>query len=317
MKCFISHNWKDKDTAEEIGRRLLQHGIDVWLDKWEMYAGESLTTGIAEGIRNSNVFIILMSSNSMNSQWVKEELRIALQRRLKDPDFKLIPILLNNCEITEFLQDYIYIDWQGDTNKAFESLLRAVKQVSVKPEYIKEQIKCSIEYKKVVHKLELTGYRGEITKIDETFQAHASSAIKRMDRGIHFSGELDDVKSDLFDISRKRINPQYEKWVLHPERPLEKDNEFSYMVEYQLSNCFNNEQEYWFYTVEAPTDRLIIMFDFQNASKVKEFTVYHRQGQTLLDEPIQPVMQHNGKYAWEKLFPVYKDTYEFHFRWAE
>lgn len=46
MKVFISYNSKDKPIVESFGQFLVEQGIDVWFDKWEIKAGESLTDKI-------------------------------------------------------------------------------------------------------------------------------------------------------------------------------------------------------------------------------------------------------------------------------
>jgi hypothetical protein len=121
-------------VAEDIGRRLLDKGIDVWLDKWEILAGESLTSSIAQGIDSASAFIILMSPRSMKAKWVKEELRIALQRRLQDPEFSLIPILLEECEVPAFLRDYVYVDWRSETADSFDFLLKSLRRAKGMPQ---------------------------------------------------------------------------------------------------------------------------------------------------------------------------------------
>ncbi len=134
IKCFVSHNSADKPVAEQVARRLLDSGIDVWLDKWEILAGESLTSRIEEGIADANAFVILMSPHSMKAKWVKEELRIAIQRRLEDDSFALIPILLQDCEVPGFLKDYAYVDWRGDTDTAYDFLIRSLRGLKSKPQ---------------------------------------------------------------------------------------------------------------------------------------------------------------------------------------
>ncbi len=133
IKCFLSHNSNDKPLAEDLGRQLLDNGIEIWFDKWEILAGDSLTFKIEEGIDSANAFIILMSPHSMKAKWVKEELRIAIQRRLNDPEFAVIPVLLQDCEIPAFLRDYVYVDWRSPTEETFRFLLDSLRGIRAKP----------------------------------------------------------------------------------------------------------------------------------------------------------------------------------------
>lgn len=314
MKCFLSHNSKDKLAAEKIGRLLLNNGIDVWFDKWEIYAGESLTTKIEEGIKECSSFVILLSEKSVKAKWVKEELKIAIQRRLSEPDFILIPILLEQCEIPSFLKDYVYINWKTNENNPEESLLRALKRVSDKPELLLEQSQGKIAYRKVKHLLVMNEYRGRITSIHENMIARALLDIHSIDKAVSFAGTIENVYSDTFIIERSKINTKYEKWALNPAKRIKKGKEFDYQLNYTLNNSFDEKDGIWFYGIEAPTDKISIIFDFTNSTPIDTMHVYHKQGQTLADEIVQPILE-NNMWIWEKLFPVYKDTYEFHFTW--
>jgi hypothetical protein len=102
-------------------------------DKWDVFAGESLISSIGQGVDGASAFIILMSPRSMSSKWVKEELRIALQRRIADPEFALIPILLEKCDIPAFLRDYVYVDWREQREEAFEFLVNSLRRTKRKP----------------------------------------------------------------------------------------------------------------------------------------------------------------------------------------
>src|SRR5207244_8201438 len=99
MKVFISHNRAQKPLAEQIGRSLLGQGVDVWLDKWEMYAGDSLIDGIETGLTEAHAVIVLLSPQAVASKWVREELRGAIHRRIDDPNFHIIPVLVEKCAI--------------------------------------------------------------------------------------------------------------------------------------------------------------------------------------------------------------------------
>ncbi|WP_232414365.1 toll/interleukin-1 receptor domain-containing protein [Leptospira kirschneri] len=71
-KVFISHASEDKDRfVINFSTKLRSKGIDAWLDKWEMRPGDRI---FEEGIKNADAFIIVLSKNSVNKPWVREEL---------------------------------------------------------------------------------------------------------------------------------------------------------------------------------------------------------------------------------------------------
>lgn len=120
-KVFVSHATEDKETfVEEFSRKLRSDGIDAWLDKWEMKPGDSLVDKIfEEGIKNANAVIIVLSKISVQKPWVKEELNAAFIKRLKEKT-KLIPILIDDCEIPESLKSTLWIKIENLDNYAKE-----------------------------------------------------------------------------------------------------------------------------------------------------------------------------------------------------
>jgi len=58
-KVFISHASEDKDRfVLAFAEKLRARGIDAWLDKWEMYPGDSLVEKIfEEGIKQAQAII--------------------------------------------------------------------------------------------------------------------------------------------------------------------------------------------------------------------------------------------------------------------
>jgi hypothetical protein len=140
-RAFISHNKKDSQIAQKIGSYLVENHIDVWFDRWSVYAGDSLTDEISKGIIASNVFILLASKNSMASKWVKEELKIALNRRIADQDFRFITIKLDDCSLHPFLKDYLYIDFKNRRKfkHVMNEVITSILQIDKKPRKSQEK----------------------------------------------------------------------------------------------------------------------------------------------------------------------------------
>ena len=83
MKVFISHDSRDKERfVDNFARKLIENGIDVWYDKWELGFGDSLMK-IFKDMPDCDVFISIISSNSIESKWVKEESDSAFIRKIE------------------------------------------------------------------------------------------------------------------------------------------------------------------------------------------------------------------------------------------
>ena len=100
-----------------------------------MLAGESLTQEIKNAIGRCDFFILLWSRNAKDSNWVTQEIGIALQLN------KLIlPLLLEeNLELPGFIKDLKYIDVPKNRQLAFEQAQDRVLGVYAKKMEVEKQ----------------------------------------------------------------------------------------------------------------------------------------------------------------------------------
>lgn len=75
---FISYSHKDKDYAHKLSQHLFDHGLDAWIDDRIDY-GSLWPDEVEKRLRECSVFILLMSPNSKQSDWVQSELHLAKQ----------------------------------------------------------------------------------------------------------------------------------------------------------------------------------------------------------------------------------------------
>ncbi len=134
--AFISHASEDKDRfVLKFAERLRAIGVDAWLDQWEMLPGDSLIDKIfEEGIKNGDCFIVILSANSVNKPWVREELNAAMVRRISK-QLKIIPVVLDGVAVPECLKSTLYepITDLNNFDKSFSRIKNSVFGVSEKP----------------------------------------------------------------------------------------------------------------------------------------------------------------------------------------
>lgn len=135
-KVFISHGGEDRERfGQRFAERLRAKGVDAWASFWEINPGDSLVDKIfEEGLKNCQAFIIVLSNNSVNKPWVREELNAGMVRKI-ETQTKLIVVRLDGCEIPECLK---HIVWQDVPNTEaydaeFERILNAIFGVYDKP----------------------------------------------------------------------------------------------------------------------------------------------------------------------------------------
>lgn len=130
MPIFISYNHSDKDTAESLAKILVQAKQNVWIDKWELNAGDSLIERIESALGGADAILVLLSKNSIQSEWCKKELRSGLIRELEEKSVLVIPIVLDDCEIPLFLREKLWIDFRKDKDDQLALLLRSLERIS-------------------------------------------------------------------------------------------------------------------------------------------------------------------------------------------
>jgi hypothetical protein len=107
---FISHSSRDKEAALQLALTLNFCSIDVWLDDWELEVGQSLTDEIAKAMDNSRFIAILITENYNKTVWTKTEYKKALAREQKENRTVMLPLIVGDAQIPEFLEDKLYID---------------------------------------------------------------------------------------------------------------------------------------------------------------------------------------------------------------
>ncbi len=112
---FLCHAHEDKTFVKRIAKDLNEFGIETWVDEAEMLIGESVIHKISEGIFNADFLVAVLSPHSVNSQWVKKEISMGMTLEIKGDRIKVLPLLLEDCELPLFLQDKLYADFRTES----------------------------------------------------------------------------------------------------------------------------------------------------------------------------------------------------------
>lgn len=92
--CFISYSHKDEEFAKALNSALRNEGIRVWFAPEDMLPGEKLHEQISGAIESHDRLLVIMSEASMESEWVKTEIRKARRREVEEKSRVLFPISL-------------------------------------------------------------------------------------------------------------------------------------------------------------------------------------------------------------------------------
>ena len=96
--CFISYSSKDEEFGKRLHSSLRNVNIPVWFAPEDVKGGEKLYEQISDAIHYHDRILIVLSENSLNSDWVETEIRKAKQIEVKENRRKLFPIRLVDYE---------------------------------------------------------------------------------------------------------------------------------------------------------------------------------------------------------------------------
>ncbi len=108
---FLSHTHADKAFARRLAEDLKAGGARVWIDEAEIRVGDSLIGKIREGIDSMNFLAVILSPESVGSEWVNREVDIAMNQEIEGRRVKVLPLLLRSCPLPGFLQGKKYADF--------------------------------------------------------------------------------------------------------------------------------------------------------------------------------------------------------------
>lgn len=146
LSCFISYSHKDEPFAKKLYSYMKKRNLNVWLATEDLGDGK-IHEQIERSIRVYDKLLLVLSNNSMSSEWVKTEIRWANEVAIKEKVNKLLPIRLVEMDtvrkwklfdsdigkdLAREIRDYYIHDfsnWQDATafKHAFDRLTRYIR----------------------------------------------------------------------------------------------------------------------------------------------------------------------------------------------
>lgn len=129
--AFLSHSSKDKGFVRRLAADLVASGVKVWIDEQRILVGDSIPEKIAQGLAESDFFLIVVSHNSVDSAWVKKELSSALVHEIERRKVAVLPIKLDDARMPDSIKDKLYADFRGSYDEGLRNLLQSIKSREV------------------------------------------------------------------------------------------------------------------------------------------------------------------------------------------
>lgn len=132
LKVFISHTSADKPKVERIVQRLARASIETFYDQHDIGVGMSLKKTIRRAISSVGYVLVCLSPVAIESEWVRDEIRWALEHANRlgiDEDDFILPVRLKPFQLTEelsFLKDRKYADIASDFEAGLQNIIAAI-----------------------------------------------------------------------------------------------------------------------------------------------------------------------------------------------
>ncbi len=111
--CFISYSTNDEQFAKRLHSKMRDEGLRVWFAPEDMQSGKKLHEQVDEAIRVFDKLLLILSPASINSKWVRDEIRRARKSEIREGRRKLFPIRLMDYQGLEQWKSF-YADLAED-----------------------------------------------------------------------------------------------------------------------------------------------------------------------------------------------------------
>ncbi|MEP7234293.1 MAG: TIR domain-containing protein [Ignavibacteriota bacterium] len=122
---FISYSSKDREKAEQLTELLASAGLSVWIDHSGIDAATSWSGEIVDAIEGCKAFVVLLSSNSIESVNVVKEVSLAAEQKKK-----ILPLDLEPVELPRDLK-YHLAGIQRSPMTNIDAIIRALGKLGL------------------------------------------------------------------------------------------------------------------------------------------------------------------------------------------
>lgn len=111
MRIFLSHSSQDKSFADVLVKALREAGADVWYDEDNLRTGE-LHDEILRELLDRCVFLVVLSSGALESEWVRDECLWAYKRYKQDRSRIILPVANTRLDPEDFSSLFFLEDFR-------------------------------------------------------------------------------------------------------------------------------------------------------------------------------------------------------------
>jgi hypothetical protein len=95
--CFISYSSEDEDFAKRLYKDLLDRGVQCWFAPHDLPIGAKTWDAIDKAIELKDKLLLILSENSLASDWVEDEVSKAYAEERARSQVVLFPIRIDDA----------------------------------------------------------------------------------------------------------------------------------------------------------------------------------------------------------------------------
>lgn len=99
---FISYSAKDQETAHALCAALEESGIRCWIAPRDVVPGVAYEEALIDAIAASQVMLLLLSANSVSSEHVTREVRVASNKGIR-----VVPVRIENVALSKSMEYFL------------------------------------------------------------------------------------------------------------------------------------------------------------------------------------------------------------------
>lgn len=119
---FFSYSRKDSEFVKQLATTLREGGATIWLDQLDIKPSMHWDNAIEQALADCSTVLVFLSSSSVQSENVKDEYAYAIEQGKK-----VIPVLIEPCEIPFRLARLQYADFTQDAQAGMDTLTQALQ----------------------------------------------------------------------------------------------------------------------------------------------------------------------------------------------
>lgn len=116
---FMSYSRREVGFVDDLTHRLEKAGFNVWLDYRRLIPGTPWAGQIDKGLREAEVVLLVVSQDSIASQFVELEWRHVLN----DKNKRIILVIFEALKLPPELKNYEWVDFRGSYESGIKELI--------------------------------------------------------------------------------------------------------------------------------------------------------------------------------------------------